>query len=177
MKLADATTSNEYETARHQAGLRDDEPEPNADGRVPGDGISRASAPDVAAPATVLDVDTARIVAGSGVPLGPRAVLALLARLDAVEKSLADCVVTLGAAQDRVGALYEAVDLTRSDAEGQPVQYVGVYCLRWQRAWGEPTVGFREASEGYSADDAADQGELDRLAREMMTPDLPAVTA
>jgi len=28
--------------------------------------------------------------------------------------------------------------------DGQPVQYVGVYVLRWRQEWGEPEVGFAE---------------------------------
>jgi len=39
--------------------------------------------------------------------------------------------------------LYEAVDLT----EGEPVQYVGVHAVRWQREWGMPKLGFREVED------------------------------
>lgn len=31
--------------------------------------------------------------------------------------------------------------------EGTPVQYLGVYVLRWQRGWGTPEVGFVETEE------------------------------
>lgn len=34
-----------------------------------------------------------------------------------------------------------------TEFEGVPVQYVGVYVLRWQRDWGEPTVAFAEMEE------------------------------
>jgi len=36
---------------------------------------------------------------------------------------------------------YRAVELE----EGESVQYLGVYALRWKWAWGEPTIGFVEA--------------------------------
>jgi len=39
--------------------------------------------------------------------------------------------------------LYKMVELK----EGVLVQYVGVYVLRWQKEWGEPTVGFVEVDE------------------------------
>lgn len=29
--------------------------------------------------------------------------------------------------------------------DGNELQYVGVYVMRWNPSWGEPTVGFREA--------------------------------
>lgn len=31
--------------------------------------------------------------------------------------------------------------------DGTPVQYVGVYVLRWRSEWGEPRVGFAEVEE------------------------------
>jgi hypothetical protein len=31
--------------------------------------------------------------------------------------------------------------------EGTPVQYVGVYVLRWRSEWGEPAVGFAEIED------------------------------
>ena len=36
--------------------------------------------------------------------------------------------------------LFEMVELE----EGVEVQWVGVYVLKWQPEWGQPTVGFRE---------------------------------
>lgn len=39
--------------------------------------------------------------------------------------------------------LYKQVELK----EGVPVQYLGVYVLRWRPEWGEPTVGFVEVEE------------------------------
>ena len=36
--------------------------------------------------------------------------------------------------------LVESVELK----EGIPVQWMGVYALKWQPEWGQPTVGFRE---------------------------------
>ena len=36
---------------------------------------------------------------------------------------------------------YKRVELV----EGNPVLFVGVHALRWQREWGEPSVGFIEA--------------------------------
>ena len=40
--------------------------------------------------------------------------------------------------------LYRKVELR----EGQPVQYVGVYVLRWNfEQWGNPEVGFIEATD------------------------------
>lgn len=38
-------------------------------------------------------------------------------------------------------ALYRRVELV----EGQPVQFLAVYALRWQPEWGEPQAGFVEA--------------------------------
>jgi len=38
--------------------------------------------------------------------------------------------------------LYKRVELK----EGNEVQYLGVYVLRWQREWGEPSVGFVETT-------------------------------
>ena len=38
--------------------------------------------------------------------------------------------------------LVESVELE----EGTEVQWVGVYALKWQSGWGQPTVGFREPS-------------------------------
>jgi len=38
--------------------------------------------------------------------------------------------------------LVESVELE----EGTEVQWVGVYVLKWQPEWGQPTVGFREPS-------------------------------
>ena len=32
--------------------------------------------------------------------------------------------------------------------EGEDVQYLGVYVLRWQREWGEPSMAFVEADDG-----------------------------
>jgi len=40
---------------------------------------------------------------------------------------------------------YKMVEL--SEAGGEIVQYVGVYVLKWDRAWGQPTVGFCEDEE------------------------------
>ena len=37
-------------------------------------------------------------------------------------------------------ALYNRVE----PEDGVELQFVGVYVLRWERAWGEPTVGFVE---------------------------------
>ena len=37
---------------------------------------------------------------------------------------------------------YEALDVD----ETTPVQYVGVYVMRWQPEWGNPTVAFREST-------------------------------
>ena len=39
--------------------------------------------------------------------------------------------------------LYRRVELK----EGHLVQYVGVYILRWNRAWGDPQVGFVEVDD------------------------------
>ena len=36
--------------------------------------------------------------------------------------------------------LYKRLELI----EGEPVQFLGVYALRWRPEWGEPTVGFVE---------------------------------
>jgi len=36
--------------------------------------------------------------------------------------------------------LYKRVELK----EGVPVQFVGVYVTKWQKEWGQPTVGFVE---------------------------------
>jgi hypothetical protein len=44
--------------------------------------------------------------------------------------------------------LYKQVELE----EGNYVQYLGVYVLRWQKEWGEPQVGFVE--QEYTLDDA-----------------------
>lgn len=38
--------------------------------------------------------------------------------------------------------LVESVELE----EGVEVQWVGVYVLKWQSSWGNPSVGFREPS-------------------------------
>lgn len=89
MKLRDAVTANQYRDAMRDAGLPDNEPKPDAGGRVPGDGISRAGAPDIVAPATDTDLHMARIMAESDVPLGGRPVLRLLARLEAAEREAA----------------------------------------------------------------------------------------
>ena len=37
--------------------------------------------------------------------------------------------------------LYRAVPLE----DGEYVQYVGVYVLKWRAEWGKPTIGFVEA--------------------------------
>ena len=44
--------------------------------------------------------------------------------------------------------MYKQIELI----EGVPVQYVGVHAVRWQREWGQPTVGFIENE--YTLDDA-----------------------
>ena len=36
--------------------------------------------------------------------------------------------------------LYKMVELV----EGTPIQYLGVYILKWQQEWGEPEFGFVE---------------------------------
>ena len=40
--------------------------------------------------------------------------------------------------------IYKEVELK----EGNPVQYVGVYLLRWRQEWGQPTIGFVEDEIG-----------------------------
>jgi len=47
--------------------------------------------------------------------------------------------------------MYKRVELS----EGQPVHFVGVYVTRWQREWGNPTVGFVEAE--YQPGDAINE--------------------
>ncbi len=42
--------------------------------------------------------------------------------------------------------IYKEVELK----EGNPVQYVGVYLLRWRQEWGQPTIGF-EQDEDFEA--------------------------
>ena len=44
--------------------------------------------------------------------------------------------------------VYKQVELK----DGQPLQFLGVYSLRWLSEWGEPTVGFLEVD--YRLDDA-----------------------
>lgn len=39
--------------------------------------------------------------------------------------------------------IYKMVDLV----EGTPMQYVGVYLLKWRQEWGQPEVGFVEDDE------------------------------
>ena len=39
-------------------------------------------------------------------------------------------------------ALYNRVDLRVDLDDGVELQFVGVYVLRWEGVWGEPTVGF-----------------------------------
>lgn len=47
--------------------------------------------------------------------------------------------------------LYEMVELK----DGEPVQFLAVYTLRWRPEWGQPEVGFREAEQSaYTLDDA-----------------------
>ena len=37
--------------------------------------------------------------------------------------------------------------LIENPQEGEPVQFLGVYCLRWRPEWGEPSVAFVEDDE------------------------------
>lgn len=46
--------------------------------------------------------------------------------------------------------VYKQVELK----DGQPLQFLGVYSLRWLSEWGEPTVGFLEVD--YRLNDALD---------------------
>jgi len=46
---------------------------------------------------------------------------------------------------------YKMVEL--SEAGGEIVQYVGVYVLKWDRTWGQPTVGFCENEEEIDMSD------------------------
>lgn len=43
-----------------------------------------------------------------------------------------------------MGRLFEMI---QEPQEGDTVQFLGVYALRWQREWGEPTVAFVEVDE------------------------------
>lgn len=54
--------------------------------------------------------------------------------------------------------LYRQVELK----EGELVQFVGVYVTRWQREWGEPTVGFVQVDEAEEATQAAIASEANR---------------
>ena len=47
--------------------------------------------------------------------------------------------------------MYKRVQLE----DGQPVQFDGVYVIRWKPEWGQPTVGFVEAE--YTLEDALDE--------------------
>ena len=38
--------------------------------------------------------------------------------------------------------VFKAIEM--EDYKDEPLQYVGVYVLRWRPEWGEPTVGFVE---------------------------------
>jgi len=52
-------------------------------------------------------------------------------------------------------------------SEGVPVQFLGVYALRWQPEWGQPSVGFIEAeddNELAAALAAKDQAEREAVA-------------
>lgn len=40
--------------------------------------------------------------------------------------------------------LYKAVEIKDGNST-EPVQYVGVYALNWQKEWGEPEIAFVEA--------------------------------
>lgn len=55
---------------------------------------------------------------------------------------------------------YEKVELQ----DGEPIQYVGTYVLRWRPEWGTPDVGFREASEDYTTSDSVPDSEESNLA-------------
>ncbi len=50
-------------------------------------------------------------------------------------------------------SLYEAIF---DPQEGEPVQYLGVYALRWNPVWGHPQVAFREAADQDDALQAKD---------------------
>lgn len=41
---------------------------------------------------------------------------------------------------------YKRVEIKDGNST-EPVQYVGVYALKWQKEWGEPEVGFVEIDE------------------------------
>ena len=47
--------------------------------------------------------------------------------------------------------------------DGESVQWLGVYALRWKSEWGEPTVAFREATDIDVMLQAKD-GKLEELA-------------
>ena len=135
MRLSDATTSNDYADAMRDAGLRDNEPQPDANGRVPGDGLDIYGCPTCGSPdyevllqehdrllevvvtdyqcrgrghewelhvgragggavtgmvpATDHDIEMARAFAIADVPIGGRAVLQILARLEVAEREAA----------------------------------------------------------------------------------------
>ncbi len=58
--------------------------------------------------------------------------------------------------------------------EKTPVQFVGVYTTRWRPEWGEPTVMFREATNGELAECEAVEALVNDLQSIsiMQTPDI-----
>lgn len=69
------------------------------------------------------------------------------------------CVLESWKFERKVGELTVTGDqpplyrMVRPLRNGEPVQYLGVYALRWRPEWGPPQVGFVEAKE---EDDHAD---------------------